>query len=60
MKIFTRRDFVLHPDGFSMVGDIGNGFAAQVPTQVELMNPAVWERVVPVDHQPFAFIRSAG
>ena len=60
MKIFTRRDFVLHPDGFSIVGQQGSEFASQVPTQAEMMNPAVYQRVVPVDHQPFVFINSAG
>lgn len=62
MKIFTRRDFVLHPDGFSLIGldGAGSGFAAEVPTQAELVDPAVWNRVVPVDHQPFVFISSAG
>lgn len=60
MRLHTRRRFVLHPDGFSFVGldGAGAGFAAEVPTNTELQDPTIYDRVVPVDYQPFVFIES--
>ena len=60
LTLYTRRRFSLHPDGFSFSGldGTGGGFNALVPTNAELQNPNVYERVVPVDFQPFVFIVS--
>lgn len=60
-ELYTRRRFVLHPDGFSFIGldGAGGGFAAEVPTNAELENPAIWDLAVPTDFSPFMFVVTA-
>lgn len=59
--MWSRRRFAMHPDGHSFAGldGMGGGFAAEVPTNAELENGAIYERTVPFDFQPIMFIKSA-
>lgn len=60
-ELFSRRRFTLHPDGHSFIGldGGGGGFAAQVPTNAELVDGNIYARSAPFDYQPIMFIQSA-
>jgi hypothetical protein len=58
--LYSRREFLLHPQGFNFEATTGSGMVGQSPTNAELALAATWNRVYGRKLIPFAVLQTNG